>query len=92
VRYIKRNILMRSLLFWGLTKPWLLVSYRHFGTTYGSHFQRWNIQSRLENWTDSLPRNVGNYQTTLHKISEERSSHIPLVEAWNHANSFLLPK
>ena len=47
VRYIERNILMRSLLFWDLTNRRLLVSYRHFGTTYGSHFQRRSIQRRL---------------------------------------------
>jgi len=47
VRYIERNILMRSLFCWDLTKRRLLVSYRHFGTTYASHFQRWSIQRRL---------------------------------------------
>ena len=30
----------------------------------------------LEDGTDGLPRNVGNYQSTLNNIPEERRSHL----------------
>ena len=39
----------------------------------------------LKDGTDRLSRNVGNYQSTLRHIPEERRSHLHRAEAWNYA-------
>ena len=59
---------MRSALFWVITLRIVVISYRHFGTTYGSHLQdERNSRANptfldfltLEDGTDRLSRNVG---------------------------------
>jgi hypothetical protein len=34
----ERNIILRSVLFWGITQRRVVILYRRFGTTYRSHF------------------------------------------------------
>ena len=68
-----------------------MVSYWRFGTAFQSHLQRsssllfckWdnNLEREmdcltLEDWTDRLCLNVGNYQSMLRNILEERRSHL----------------
>jgi len=41
---------MKSLLFFNVAHPRLVVSYRHFGTTYRSHLRGSSIRRLLEHW------------------------------------------
>jgi len=53
---------MRSALFWDVMRCRLVISYRHFGTTYRSRLKSQAERSLdPEDGTDSLFRNVGNY-------------------------------
>jgi hypothetical protein len=65
-----RNLYMRSLLFWDVTQPIVIVRYRRFGSKFRSHLQGSSLT--LQDVTDTLPRNVGNYESTLRNIPEER--------------------
>jgi len=67
---------MRSSLFWDVTQRRLVVSYQRFGTTYRSHLQGSSSQTPLKDGTNTLSRNVGNYQPTLRNIPEERRCHL----------------
>jgi hypothetical protein len=53
-------MLMRSALFWDITRRRVVIVYRRFGTTYRSHLQGSGSPILiLENGTDTLSRNVG---------------------------------
>jgi hypothetical protein len=73
-----------SSLFWDVTQRRLVISYRRFGTTYRFHLQRSSKPRFLldylthEDGSDRLSRNVGNYQSTLRNIPEERRSDMNL--------------
>jgi hypothetical protein len=59
----------------------LIVNYQHFGTIIDPIFEGQSVLRLLESLTlkdgiDSLSRNVGNYQSTLRNIPEERRSHL----------------
>jgi hypothetical protein len=71
---------MRFPLFWNVTHPRLVVTYRRFGTNDRSHFQ-WSRSPRSlfdcltpEDGTDSFSRNVSKCQSTLRNIPEEGRS------------------
>jgi hypothetical protein len=64
----------KSSLLWDVTQSKLVGSYRRFGATYRSHIQGSSLI--LEDWTNMLLRNIGNYQSTLRNIPEERRSHL----------------
>jgi len=49
---------------------WDVAQYRRFGAAYSSHLSR--VKFNLEDGTDRLSRNVGNYQSALRNIPEER--------------------
>jgi hypothetical protein len=51
-------MLMRSALFWGITRRRVLIVYGRFGTKYLSHLHRSRVLIR-EDGTDTLFRNVG---------------------------------
>jgi hypothetical protein len=73
--------LMRSLLFWDVTQPRLVVSYRRFGTPSRSHIlgsssPRGMDSLTVKDGTDRLSRKVGNYQFTLRIIPGGCKSHI----------------
>ena len=70
------SLLIVSSLFWNFTQHRLVVIDRRFGTIYRSHLQGSSSLLTLENGTDRLSRNVGNYQSTLRKIAEELTSHL----------------
>ena len=61
----------RSSLVWDVTYRRFVVSYRRFGTNFGSH-----LQGAFEGGTDSLSRNVVNYQSALRSIPQERKPEI----------------
>jgi hypothetical protein len=51
-------------------------SYRHFGTTYGSHFNGQAVQEPLKMGPICCPEtSVTNYQSTLHNVTEEQKPH-----------------
>ena len=81
--------LLRTELFWAMTQPVLVISYRRFGTTYRSHLQDSRIQevkkllgSYLHSWPLKMgpivctETSVGNYHYWLRHSPEERSSRI----------------
>ena len=67
-------------LFWDVTQRRVVLSYRRFGITYRSHVKQFKKNEFFlncfthEGRTDSLSRNIGNYQFTLCNIPEERRS------------------
>ena len=61
------KIIIRSLIFWDVPQRRFIDGCRRFGMIYLSHL--------LEDGTDMLCRNVGNYQSTLRNIPEVRTSH-----------------
>jgi len=54
---------MRSSIFCYVTQSRLVLSHRRFGKTYRSNFQGFLDCMILEDWTDRLSRNAGNYVT-----------------------------
>jgi hypothetical protein len=63
-------MLIRSALFWDITRRRVVIVYRRFGTTYRSHFQGSRVLEKillrlltLEDGTDTLSRNVGKQLT-----------------------------
>jgi hypothetical protein len=78
---------MRTALFWVIAQRVLIISYRHFGTTYHSDLQRSRIFT-LEDWNDRLSRaSVRNYLFSRDK-PEERSSQIFLCSVLSKFISF----
>ena len=67
---------IRSSLFWDITRRRVVFSYRSFWTTYLPHLQGSSNPRSLENGTNRLSRNFGNYQSTLRNIPEGRESHL----------------
>jgi hypothetical protein len=54
-------MLMKSAVFWGITRRRVVIVYQRFGTVYRSHPHGLRIQVRLltrEDGTDTLSRNV----------------------------------
>jgi hypothetical protein len=60
---------VRSSLFWDVTQRTLVV------TDVSGH-PTGPVGPNLEEGTERLPRNVGNYHAMLHNIPEERRSHL----------------
>jgi hypothetical protein len=56
-------MLIRSALFWDITRRHVLIVYRRFGTTYGAIFKDQKSKKKrlltVEDGTDTLSRNVG---------------------------------
>jgi len=72
---------LRSSLFWDVTPYGLLVtdfSGQPIGLIVNCEGLKKDLSDclTLEDGTDRLFRNVGNYQSTLHNIAEERRSHL----------------
>ena len=68
--------MLNSSFFWDVTKRRLLVIYRPFGTTYDLIFSNQTRLLDTEDATDTLSRNVANYQSTLRKIPEKGRSNL----------------
>jgi hypothetical protein len=67
--------MLRTALFWYVTRLRLVIGYWRFRTAYRSHIQRASSLDCLiiEDGSDRVSRNVGkNYQSTLCNIPEER--------------------
>jgi hypothetical protein len=64
--------------FWDVTHRRLVRSYRRFGTTYLPIIQGSVNPRSLENGADRLYRNVGDYQSTVRNILEDRRSRVLL--------------
>jgi hypothetical protein len=83
----------RYAFFWDVKQRRLVVTCRCFGKTCRYHLQGSRSQGRnldgltFQQGSDRLPRNVNKYQSTLHNIPEERTSHLHGSEGLKSRNS-----
>jgi hypothetical protein len=75
-------ILMRSALFWDVTRRRVVIVYRRLGTTYRSHHHGSRVRVGKDSWPVNMEpiycpeTSVNNYHTTPHNIPEERRYHV----------------